>query len=325
MAGYLSGNSRRALLVGVVAISVISFGAATVTDSLALQGDGFDLDGGGTDTGTTDNGTGSVGSIDGSGTEDDGTISNVNITTCVEPLNTLPGAGAYFGLAILGVYGLKRRYSVGTAMLTGFGVAPFLLVGYFLMTDCPELGGDDEPPINPPNPTEGIPIPDVPPLVLVGVLGVVLLVAAAAVVRATGDQYDDLEDPEDEAEEAEADVSDLAAAAGAAADRLEKHNADVDNAVYRAWWEMTQLLDVPEPDSWTPGQFADAAVEVGMSRDHVEELTTLFEEVRYGRRDPEGREDHAVEVFRTIEEEYGEDVRTSFDEDGEGGQGGDRR
>jgi hypothetical protein len=132
-------------------------------------------------------------------------------------------------------------------------------------------------------------------------------VAVAAVLfRASGDQtVTTLGEEEDDTGE-QPDVADLAAAAGEAAERLQEHDADVDNEVYRAWWEMTSLLNVPKPDSATPGEFAEAAIEAGLDESHVDDLTTLFEEVRYGRRDPESREERAIAVFQDIEAEYGE-------------------
>lgn len=83
---------------------------------------------------------------------------------------------------------------------------------------------------------------------------------------------------------------------------------------------MTSLLAVPDPDTATPGEFADAAVAAGLDEADVTELTRLFEDVRYGERDaaaePIGdsgaadsdgtatREERAVSVFRAIEAAY---------------------
>ncbi|MXV62770.1 DUF4129 domain-containing protein [Natronorubrum sp. JWXQ-INN-674] len=104
-------------------------------------------------------------------------------------------------------------------------------------------------------------------------------------------------------------------AAGNAADRIED-TADVENAVYRAWREMTRPLEVDRPESSTPREFARAATDAGMDRDHVGELTQLFEDVRYGDASttPE-REARAVAVLRRIEAEYAESTgRTLRDE-----------
>ncbi|MFC7194534.1 DUF4129 domain-containing protein [Halosimplex aquaticum] len=151
---------------------------------------------------------------------------------------------------------------------------------------------------------------DVPPEAVLGVFGVVLVGTAAVLLRASGGEtVTDVSQGSAAAEDGDpVDPRDLAVAAGRAADRLEARNADVDNEVYRAWWEMTSLLDVPNPDSATPGEFAEAAVAVGLREDDVTELTRLFEEVRYGERDAESREELAVSVFRAIEDSYGGDA-----------------
>lgn len=96
----------------------------------------------------------------------------------------------------------------------------------------------------------------------------------------------------------------LGRTAGRVADRLEDA-ADVDNEVYRAWREMTELLDVDDPASTTPGEFAVAATEAGMADEDVAELTRLFEDVRYGNASPNAdRESRARAVFRRIEQTY---------------------
>jgi len=93
--------------------------------------------------------------------------------------------------------------------------------------------------------------------------------------------------------------------AGRAADRLEDDPGDVENEVYRAWREMTALLDLPDPETNTPGEFAVAATEAGMDGGDVRELTRLFEDVRYGGSDPTpGDERRAVTIFREVESAY---------------------
>ncbi|MEZ3115925.1 DUF4129 domain-containing protein [Halobaculum sp. MBLA0147] len=136
-------------------------------------------------------------------------------------------------------------------------------------------------------------------------LGLLLAVAVLASVVllfvATGD--DERPDAASAADpDAEPDGPDsLAAAAGVAADRLED-DAAVDNTVYRAWHEMTAHLDVDDPHTTTPAEFATAATEAGVPREDVTALTELFEEVRYGDRDvtPERRR-RAVAALRRVE------------------------
>lgn len=134
------------------------------------------------------------------------------------------------------------------------------------------------------------------------VFGVSLLFTRSA----TSSDGDAIDDPEP-------DVSgdtpaELADAAGRAADRIgTADGADLENEVYRAWFEMTQLLDVERPETSTPGEFADAATAAGLRDEHVRSLTDLFESVRYGSTEttPEV-ERRAVETLQRIESVYGE-------------------
>lgn len=140
------------------------------------------------------------------------------------------------------------------------------------------------------------------------VFGVLLVVAVAGAILmllvTTGDDRPDAEREPGDPGEYSPDLAAMGRTAGAAADRIEGA-ADVDNEVYRAWDEMTRHLDVPNPDASTPAEFATAAVEAGMSRDDVDELTRLFEAVRYGDAPPTpAREARAVEALRRIESTY---------------------
>lgn len=143
-----------------------------------------------------------------------------------------------------------------------------------------------------------------PPSVLVLLaFGLVLLGGLVAALGSTDDDSDDsLTDTGDDPTTAAA----VGRAAGRAADRL-KQAGSVDNEVYRAWREMTDLLDVEDPATSTPREFAGAAVEAGLDREDVDELTRLFEDVRYGDLQPTAdHEQRAATVFRRIEDQYTE-------------------
>lgn len=138
-------------------------------------------------------------------------------------------------------------------------------------------------------------------LLVVIVLGVVLVWAVLWLTKEPSSR-----EPVSGAEETSTteDARLIGQTARTAANRIEA-DAPVDNEVYRAWAEMTELLDVPNPDSSTPADFAVAAVEAGMRREDVEELTALFRAVRYGSSEATpGRERRAVEAFRRIESAY---------------------
>jgi hypothetical protein len=144
-----------------------------------------------------------------------------------------------------------------------------------------------------------------PSAVLVAVVAIVLVGAVAVVLRSASADEDDLStdpDPEDP----DPSVRAVGDAAGRAADRIDA-SGDVDNAVYRAWREMTDPLDLPRETS-TPGEFAAAAVDAGMRREDVSELTRLFETTRYGGVAVDAdREERATTALRRIERAYGGD------------------
>ncbi len=141
---------------------------------------------------------------------------------------------------------------------------------------------------------------------LMVILGVALVVAVILLFRSTGDQMEPAEEPVEEPE-AEDPMVAIGEAAGEAADRIEA-SEEADNEIYRAWHEMTTYLDLANPDTSTPAEFADAAIEIGMAADDVRELTDLFEAVRYGTTAPTPeREDRAVAALRRIERTYAGD------------------
>lgn len=111
------------------------------------------------------------------------------------------------------------------------------------------------------------------------------------------DESGEVEEPDEAEEPLEA----VAEAAGTAADRLE--GDAVENDVHRAWREMTRALSVSNRQARTTGEFAEAAIRAGMDERDVDDLTELFEDVRYGGREPtDADERRAIEVLRRIED-----------------------
>lgn len=146
------------------------------------------------------------------------------------------------------------------------------------------------------------------PSLLLGILLVVLVLAAVVLlIVATGDSGEGAdEEAEPEPEPETTDIGAVGRAAGEAADRI-AGEADAENEVYRAWAEMTEHLAVDGPESSTPAEFAEAAIDAGMAPDDVRELTALFEAVRYGTEEAtEDREARAVAALRRIEAGYAE-------------------
>lgn len=146
--------------------------------------------------------------------------------------------------------------------------------------------------------------PSPPTLLVLLVLGLTVIGGLVALSRSKTDDTDEsIEESTDGGENAAA----IGRAAGRAADRLEGE-VDVDNEVYKTWREMVELTDVDNPKTSTPGEFAAAAVETGLGRDDVTELTRLFEDVRYGNAQPsDERERQAISIFRRIENRYAEE------------------
>lgn len=219
--------------------------------------------------------------------------------------------GAYGCYELYREYGLRRILGAAAAGIIA-AVGVYLLLSLVRPSE-PDLGAGPQQG-EPSLPSGGAGAAETaaravdPPTALLAALGVLLLGAVAVILRATGDQRVGLEDAAPTEEPPSSDVTAVAAAAGRAADRIEA-DTDVDNAVYRAWREMTADLPVANPDASTPAEFADAAVEAGMDPDDVAELTELFETVRYGDRPvTETRAERATAALRRIERTYGEEA-----------------
>ena len=311
------------LAVAFFCIFALALAAGTLNTAVMVGDDGPPIGENGEDDDELD-GFEPGGNQSGMPSFEDGGSGLPDLTMCIRPLDSGLGMLAYFGAAGLVLYAIYRRYTASVAMLSAYALTPFLLIGYFAATACADAGefvDDDDAGTLPDGyerlGEEVIPALDVSPIVIAVIFGIALVGAIIMFVSASGDEEFDID--EDEAIE-DADMSDIGRTAGAAADRLEERNADVDNEVYRAWYEMTQMLDVSDPETSTPGEFAAAAISIGMQREHVENITELFEEVRYGDRSPEKREDQAIDIFREIEAEYTETDEDAIEEEATDGE-----
>lgn len=148
------------------------------------------------------------------------------------------------------------------------------------------------------------PQPTTPSLWVLAIIGIGVVGAVVVLIRSFS-----TEEPDTAVEQtaSESDAAAVGRAARRAADRIEE-SSDLNNEVYRAWQEMTDLLDVDNAATKTPGEFAEAAIEAGMEREDVTALTELFEDVRYGTLPPSGENERkAIAIFRRIEDRYVED------------------
>lgn len=249
---------------------------------------------------------------------------DITLLTCIGFLSSLFGmALTVLALAIF-VGAIYYRYNVWLALLSGWTIGPPVVLVYALLTNC--MSSDVNGPGGPKIPDIGdgpsglgigqtpVSIEHVPSWVLDVVLGGVL-VGAVGLLAVSRDGDEDVTTEEatitaDKDEDETNDLDEIARAARRGAERIEAHNADVNNAVYRAWLDMTRTLDVDDPETHSAGEFADEAIRMGMAENDVEELTELFNEMRYGGKDAATREAQAVAVLRNIEEQYGQRLDT---------------
>lgn len=231
--------------------------------------------------------------------------SSIPLSMCYEPLASPAGTGVFL-LAFLVLVGvIYYRFSFSAALLGGWTAFPVFMLVYFLVTNCPTAEGEQSGIgrilSGAPGPGETfLSVESIPPWVLGVIIGGVLIGAVALLYQSVGEDETVIQEHTSN----EPELDQFAAAAGRAADRIEEHNAGVDNAVYRAWVEMTGLFDVERADTYSAGEFADAAIDLGMMESDVRELTRLFNEVRYGGKDIGSRENRAVSVLRSIESAY---------------------
>lgn len=313
----------RPLLIAVLAILAIGVAAATLNSAVPAQGaigtgpvgDVGDADDGGRGP---DQGPGGFPLSLGFG-EGIGGIPFMPLP-CLTILNDPRVLLAIAAIAAIALYALYRQLGPIAPVGLFFALAPVAVLIHSILTACTDVelpdGGTGSGTGG--NATFSIGLSEMvgggagggglPTIsaALIIILGTALVVAVVLLFRSTGDQTE----PADEPVEADVDEDSMMAigeAAGEAADRIEA-SAEADNEIYRAWREMTTYLDVPNPESSTPTEFADAAIEIGMDRDDVTELTDLFAAVRYGTTAPtEDREARAVVALRGIQATYAGD------------------
>lgn len=298
----MSGRARTAAVVvlAVLAVLALSFAAATLDSTVAPER------GGGVGAGAGNGATG--------GNPPSAPIAPPPGETLQIPFppGLLAALAAVVVLAAL-AYTYHNRRETFAVLVAGLVVLG-LLAGLFSLISAPgsqvesaasgNTSGGGFQPGDGGGSAGAAPSPVSLPLLLA--LLVALVAAGVAVVRRRGGDARRAAEAEDDADD-ETDAAAVGRAAGRAADRIEGEE-EIENEVYRAWREMTALLDVANPETSTPGEFADAAVAAGLDREDVTELTRLFEDVRYGDRAPGAdSERRAVAVFRRIERGYAED------------------
>ncbi|PSQ18372.1 hypothetical protein BRD02_00945 [Halobacteriales archaeon QS_8_69_73] len=296
------------LAVAALALAAATLDSAVVADGAGLGGDGSGV--GGDDGNVAGESTGGPdAAADRSLTGAAGSSEPLCLPALREPPALLVGGLLFAGLFAV-VYRSTRSTAAGTAVCGAVGLPVGLLwVG---LTSCGSTG-DIAPPPTGGAVDEGLlpaggggsggaagAVSSSTPLIALFVAVAVAVVLVALLATGSDEQAaDETSDPdENKGEEPAAAVGRVAAAA---ADRIADGDADAENEVYRAWRRMTERLDVASPETTTPREFRQAAVEAGMDREDVAALTRLFESVRYGDREPtDDRERRAVETFRRL-------------------------
>ncbi|MFP8957930.1 DUF4129 domain-containing protein [Natrialbaceae archaeon A-CW3] len=242
----------------------------------------------------------------------DGTFDTSNL--CV-PILTSPWVLGLLGLVIVVVsVWLIRSYGVvlGLILLISFSVP--LAGAYMVPATCeppsPATTADhetvDDRVANESHAEfiEGAPLePTNRPALSVTALGAVLVLSIAGVLGyyLRSHRLKRIEPPTSEEPTPAVDPEAVSRVAGEAADRIGAKSG-LENEVYRAWREMTDHLEVDRPESSTPGEFATAAVAAGFDADDIDELTSVFEAVRYGDYPvTPPQEQRAIECLRRLE------------------------
>ncbi|PSQ15665.1 hypothetical protein BRD00_13465 [Halobacteriales archaeon QS_8_69_26] len=317
-------------VIAVVCALAVVVAAATLTSPVEQTGDSGVGSGEGGSAGGGDGDNVDLGGENDtpSGLANLGEEGEISSPICVHELRNrwvvLGGILAFLGIGLV----FKRRYDSlpAVALTTSLGIPVFMI--WLLLSSCPDRNQESGLPEmlsgrssgggqsgNAVDPNATVPPFDVPVAVVL-VVGLALLVVLAVTLSdrdvfsaglspsLSALRTDDEEPAGEQASVFAGGAAAVGRAAGRAADRIEE-SEDLENEVYRAWVEMTRHLDVEHPESSTPAEFARAATEAGMDEEDVEELTWLFEEVRYGGRTAtEERESRAIEALRRIESTY---------------------
>ncbi|SNZ12679.1 protein of unknown function [Natronoarchaeum philippinense] len=302
-------KSLRTLAIALLCVLALVGAAAT----LETVQSGSDSGSGGFLGGQEGDSTGPIGGQDRTAAGANGQL--------VEPTCVVSGpspAIIWAGVAATVVAGalVARRFGLAVTAVVAAALVPLaLLLGLVLTSGCPEASTGPLPSATAASNGGGggggaggggsgeMLAVAIPALALLSVLLIAIGGGLVSLLFST----DEESSPDESVERVDDDGerrAEVGRAAGRAAERLDDAD-DFENEVYRAWREMADSLPVDHPGSSTPGEFAMAAREIGIDEADVDELTDVFEIVRYGGRDPTpDREERAVAALRRIEDEY---------------------
>lgn len=310
---------RSTVIIALVGVLVLTAAAASISDPVMTgegSGDGWDYDNGnGADSGERESG-GGPDFVD-PGAE---YVESVSVALCLPFLLKWEVQLLLLAAVFLGGLLLWRKTDLTTAALVISVLSPLgLFLYYGLATSCSIAEEDSEEglgerlmtgaeEVN--ESTGGAVETATDPTVILVILAIAGLLAIGLAIRRDDiSEAISLESKEKD-DETPTDRGQLGRIAGEAAERIEGQSPDADsleNEIYRAWVEMTNQLDMADPETATPGEFATEAIEAGMSPADVHDLTELFESVRYGDQAPTSmREQQAIDILSRIERDYGE-------------------
>jgi len=309
-----------AVLLALLAVVALGVAAATLDSAVSLDGGSF----GGDDGAAT--GPGSDSDQTGVSSSSPGGEFALTPPVCVESLREPPGLLLFAGILVgIGAFAYRDTDSRFAAVTVAATLGVPLGALWWLVSVCRPLDAAFDVAFGAGSGDEGI-LPEgdgggsglggsgdgavsTPESLFAVVVVVALLASLAVLLAAAGDDNADATGGGgrgEEPDESQPDLSAVGRTAGEAADRIE--SLDADNEVYRAWRDMTAVLDVDRPESSTPAEFAAAAIDAGVDKEPVTDLTAVFERVRYGGEDPtDDRERQAVEALRRIETRHGGD------------------
>lgn len=309
----------RAAVVVVLGVLAISAAAATMQGSSGVsigQGQAADTSGG------SGQGRGQgMGSGRRSGMESENPYPNLTLPSSwlTWGLRFVFGGGLLFLVAYVGYQyyrdgweGIRHILRQSRDVLLGAGLVLALGLFYLLILSLSGGGAHGAPLMQPSpggtgtsstevatNATGGVPPVALAALALVAVIVLMLAVRALLSGSSTGSEVVEAV----EADEEEPDV------ARAEPDPVTGHSftdVDAENAVYRAWRRLTELVGA-DRETTTPGEVAREAEREGLDRSAVRTVTDAFEEVRYGHRDPDGdREARATSALDRLDSGGGE-------------------
>ncbi|WP_415380132.1 DUF4129 domain-containing protein [Halosimplex sp. TS25] len=298
----MDGDTAQRIVVAVTGTLAVALSAATLSSTVSSSGsDGPGVAGSGSGSGTGGPGVGLVGELGSGG----------GVFPVIPYFREVVLALLFVTLVAVLWYAIRNwrdtlRFVAAVAVLVVASIAFLTLLPPWLLGGSQPVVEVVIPPASGGGGGDAGATTPVPPLLVVLVLAGVGLFAGAVVATRRRSESTTAEPEPDEPADDSTDAEVIAQAAGRAADRIESADsaAAVDNEIYRAWREMTTRVDVTDPETTTPGEFADVAVGAGLAREDVRELTTLFEEVRYGSHEPTDEDERrSAALLRRIEGE----------------------